>query len=102
METKEEFSTEINKILGTTIDFTKLSKEELTSLHGALTKAKEDSDISLLDTPLGDLFDKKVFNRATTLRELLGLPKGRKGILGFGIIGKVLKEVEKNARSGSS
>jgi len=104
--TKEELSEEINKILGTTIELTKLSKDDLTVLHGALIKFKEAQEfpLPLLDRPLGEILDKKVFNkplRESSLREILGLPKDRKGLFGFGILGRLLTErgVEKSEPS---
>jgi hypothetical protein len=89
-KTKEELSEEINKILGTTIDLTKLTKDDLTALQEALLKFKEASEfpLPLIDKPIGEILDKKVFNkplRETSLREILGLPKEGKGLLGLGL-----------------
>jgi len=98
-KTKEELSEEINKILGTEIDLTKLTKDDLTGLQEALVKFKEAMEfpLPLLDKPLGEILDKKLFNkplRETTLREMLGLSKDRKGFLGFGILGRILERLE--------
>jgi len=102
--TKEELSEEINKLLGTTIDFAKLSRGDLADLHAALVKFKETSEfpLPLLDRPLGEVLDKKLFNkplRETTLAEILGLPKERKGFLGLGILGRILRRVEEPEKS---
>jgi len=98
-KTKEELSKEANKILGTMIDLTKLSKDELTALYEALVKFKEAQEfpLPLLDRPLGEILDKRVGNkslRETSLREILGLPKDRKGLFGFGILGRLFERVE--------
>jgi len=90
-KTKEELTATINEILGTTIDFGRLSKDDLTTLHEALVKLKEANEfpLPLLDRPLGDILDKKIGDkslRESTLRDILGLPKGRKGLFGFGIL----------------
>jgi len=99
-KTKEDLSMEINKILGTTIDLTKLTKDDLTVLHDALLKFKETLEFPLpiLDRPLGEILDKKVFNkplRETSLREILGLSKERKGLLGLGLIPRILEGVKR-------
>lgn len=98
-KSKLEISEEINKILGTAIDLTKLTKEELTELHEALIKFKEATEfpLPLLDRPLGEILDQKFMNRPLrelTLRDVLGLPKERKGILGLGILSRILGKVE--------
>jgi len=98
-KTKDELSDEINKILGTTIDLTKLPKDDLTALHEALIKFKEAQEfpLPLIDRPLGEILDKKVFNkplRETSLREILGLPKERKGLLGLGFLPRLLARTE--------
>ena len=97
MEKKEEFSNAINQLLGieTPIDFTKLSKTELETLHGALTKIKEKDEelLPLLDKPLGQILDRKVLGKPlgeTSLRDFLGLKKDRQGILGLGILRRLL------------
>jgi len=102
-KTKDELSEEINKVLGTTIDLTKLSKDDLTALHEAILKFKEAQEfpLPLLDRPLGEILDKRIGNkplRETSLREILGLPKNRKGLFGFGILGRLFTErgVEKS------
>lgn len=93
-KTKDEISEEINTLLGTSIDFTKLTKDDLTMLQGALAKFNQSAELSipLLDKPIGDILDKRIFNktvRETTLRDLFGLPKEGKGIFGFGILGNL-------------
>jgi len=98
-KTKEELSEEINKILGTTIDLIKLSKDDLTALHEALIKFKEAQEfpLPLIDRPLGEILDKRVGNkslRETSLREILGLPKERKGLLGLGLLPRLLGRPE--------
>jgi len=95
--TKEELNEEINKILATTIDFTKLPKDDLTALREALIKFKEAQEfpLPLLDKPLGEILDKRIGNkplRESSLREIIGLPKDRKGLFGFGILGRLLTE----------
>jgi len=97
-KTKEELSEEINKVLGTTIDLTKLTKDDLTLLHEALLKFKEvhEFPLPLLDRPLGEILDQKFMNRPLrdlTLADILGLPKERKGLFGFGILGRVMERV---------
>lgn len=97
-KTKEELSEELNDILGTSIDFTKLTKDELQSLYEAILKLKEHLAIfPLLDKPLGQILDKKILGkplREITLRELLGLPKERKGIFGLGIMSRIINKLE--------
>jgi len=93
-KTKEELSEEINKILGTTIDLTKLTKDDLVTLHDALIKLKEAFPLPLLDRPIGEILDNRIGNRPLrelTLADLLGLPKERKGLFGFGILGRILE-----------
>jgi len=96
-KTKEELSEEINKILGINIDFTRLPKDDLTTLHEALAKFKEAQEfpLPLLDRPLGEILEKRIGDkplRETSLREILGLPKDRKGLFGFGILSRLLTE----------
>jgi len=102
-KTKEELSEEINKILGTTIELTKLSKDDLTTLHGALIKFKEAQEfpLPLLDRPLGEILDKRIGNktlREISLREILGLPKERKGLLGLGLLPRLLGRPEEKEK----
>jgi len=102
-KTKEEISEEINKILGTTIDLVKLTKDDLAALHEALVKFKEVQEfpLPLLDRPLGEILDQKVFNkplRETSLRDLLGLPKEGKGILGLGLLPRLLRRAEEGGK----
>ena len=90
-KTKDAISEEINTLLGTSIDFAKLTKDDLVVLQGALAKFNQSAEFSipLLDKPIGDILDKRIFNktvRETTLRDLFGLPKEGKGIFGFGIL----------------
>jgi len=97
--TKEELSEEINKILGTVIDLTKLTKDDLTALYEALVKFKEATEfpLPLLDRPLGEILDQKVMNhpiRDLSLADILGLPKERKGLLGFGLLPRILGRLE--------
>jgi len=99
-KTKEELSEEINKLLGTSIEFAKLTKDELTTLNEALAKFKEAAEfpIPLLDKPLGDILDKKIGNkslRESSLRDILGLPK-EGGIFGFGILTRRFLKREEN------
>jgi len=96
---KEELSEEINKILGTTIDLTKLTKDDLTTLLEALVKFKEASEfpLPLLDRPLGSILDERLGSRPLrelSLADILGLPKERKGLFGFGILGRILEHGE--------
>lgn len=105
-KTKEELSAEINKMLGTNIDFTKLSKEELSSLYEALQKLKEAQwPLPILDKPLGEILDRKILGkplREVTLAELLGLPRERKGLLGFGIISRLMARAEEKRDESQS
>jgi len=98
-KTKEEISEEINKILGTTIDLTKLTKDDLVTLHEALAKFKEVAEfpLPLLDKPIGEILDRKIMNRPLrelSLADVLGLPKERKGLLGLGILPRILSRTE--------
>jgi len=91
-KTKEELSEEINKLLGTAIDFVKLTKDDLATLNEALIKFKEAAEfpLPLLDKPIGDILDKKIGNkslRESSLRDILGLPK-EGGLFGFGILSR--------------
>lgn len=102
-KTKEDFSQEINKLLGTSIDFAKLTKEDLAKLNEAIVKIKEATEfpLPLLDKPLSKILDQKVFNKPlgeTSLRELLGLPKG-KGLFGFGLLPRFLSEKGEQSES---
>jgi hypothetical protein len=97
--TKEELNEELNKLLGTSIDFVKLSKGDLVVLHEALIRFKESQGfpLPLLDRPLGDIINEKVANRPLrelTLADILGLSKERKGLLGLGIIPRIIGRVE--------
>jgi len=106
-KTKEELSEEINKILGTDIDLLKLTKDDLTALHEAIVKFKEAQEfpLPLLDRPLGEILDQKIMNRPLrelTLRDVIGLPKERKGLLGsFGILPRLLGRLEKESGKAS-
>jgi len=100
-KTKEELSEEINKLLGTGIDFAKLTKDDLTALNEALIKFKEAAEfpLPLLDKPIGQILDKKVGDkslRESSLRDILGLPK-EGGLFGFGILSRrFLQKREEN------
>jgi len=103
-KTKEELSEEINKVLGTTLDLTKLTKDDLTVLHEALLKFKEAHEfpLPLLSRPLGEILDQKFMNRPLrdlSLADILGLPKERKGLLGLGILPKILSRGEEKSES---
>jgi len=105
-KTKEDLSAEINNILGTTIDLTKLTKDDLTTLHEALLKFKEATEFPLpfIDRPIGEILDKKFMNRPLrdlSLADILGLSKERKGLLGLGILPRILARAEEK-KNGSS
>lgn len=90
-KTKEELSEEINKILGTTIDLTKLTKDDLTVLNEALIKFKEavEFPLPLLNRPIGEILDQQLMNRPVrdlSLADIFGLSKERKGLFPFGVI----------------
>ncbi len=98
-ETKEELSAKLNELLTTDIKFEKLSKEELIALWEAIGKIKEASEfpLPLIDRPLGEILDKKFMNRPLrelTLSDILGLPKERKGLLGLGLLPRILGKTE--------
>lgn len=100
-KTKEELSEEINKLLSTTIDFMKLTKDDLTVLNEALIKFKEAAEfpLPLLDKPIGEILDKKFGNkplRDSSLRDLFGLPKEGGGLFGFGILSRRLLKNKEN------
>jgi len=104
--TKEELSQELNKILGTDIDFTKLSREELVKLYEAVQKMKESHEwpFPILDKPLGEILDRRILGkplREITLAEILGLPRERKGLLGFGILSRIMAKEEKKVEPQS-
>jgi len=99
-KTKEQISEEINKLLGTTIDFAKLTKDDLTVLNEALIKFKETAEfpLPLLDKPLGQILDKKIGDkslRESSLRDILGLPN-EGGLFGFGILSRRFLKKEEN------
>jgi len=97
--TKEEISDEVNEILGTSIDFTKLNKEELITLLEAIIRLKQASEfpLPLLERPLGEILDTEIFNkplRETSLAEILGINEllnKRKGLFKFGILSRFMK-----------
>jgi len=104
--TKEELSEEINKLLGTSIDFAKLTKDDLVVLNEALVKFKEAAEfpLPLLDRPIGEILEKKVGDkslRESTIRDIIGLPK-EGGLFGFGILsGRFLKGDKKQESSAT-
>jgi len=103
-KTKEELSVEINNILGTSIDLTKLTKDDLVMLHEALVKFKEATEfpLPLLDKPIGEILDRKIMNRPLrelTLADVLGIPKERKGLFGLGILPRILSSRAEEKKS---
>ncbi len=96
--TKEELSGEINKMLGTDIDFTKLSKDELEKLYEAVQRLQW--PFPILDKPLGEILnriDRRVLGkplRELTLAELFGLPKEGKGLLGLRVLTRIMSRME--------
>jgi len=106
-KTKEELSEEINKFLGTTIDFLKLSKDDLVVLNEALIKFKENAEfpLPLLDKPIGEILDKKIIGdkslRESSLRDLFGLPN-EGGLFGFGILTRRRFQKKEESKAGTA
>lgn len=109
METKEELSEKINELLETEIDFTKLTKEDLSTLLETVRNIKEATEFPLpiFKKPLREVLEnKELLSRPLgdmTLGDILGnLVKGRgerQSLFGFGIIpipGTILKRREKS------
>ncbi len=81
-KTKEELATELNKLLGTEIDFIRLTKTDMETLREAIVKLGDKTLLPFLDKPLKEVFK---LDKDMTLRQLIGLPK-EGGPLGLGIL----------------
>jgi len=81
-KTKDELSEELNEILGTSIDFTKLTKEDLTSLYEAILKLKEGMVIFPLLDKRKEQIGKMVKKGERILPALKSIGESR-GILGI-------------------
>jgi len=102
-KTKEELSEELNKVLGTTVDFAKLSKDDLIALSEAIDKLR--LPLPIIDRPLGEILNENVANRPLrdlTLADLLGLPKERKGLFGLGLIPRLRERLEEKTEEKKS
>ena len=100
MVTKTELSDFLNDMLGTTIDFSKLTKEDLESLKQffsdptaliqlGIKKLRDRTKKEILTITLGDILDKPVLEE---LRNQKGGP------LGLGIVPRIL-ELRKGKKS---
>lgn len=94
-DTKKNISDKINEILGTTIDFTPLRKEDLEELYDALQDLNELGgalSFSILRKPLKQIIDMKAFDKPIgemSVIEVIRHLTREKGLLGLGILPKV-------------
>jgi len=92
---KKELSRKINELLGTSIDFTPLKKDDLEELYEAVKEMSEvmgQVNLSLLRKPLKEIIDAKILDKPIgemSIIELLRAFTREKGILGLGIIPKI-------------
>ena len=94
---KEQLSENINNVLGLDLDFTKMTKKDLSALYSALAKQELNPDSQsgdLLRRPLKEIFNQKVLNKDLgdlTLLEVLQqifpvFQRRGGGIFGFGLL----------------
>ena len=92
MDTKEELSAEINKLLGTQLaSLSRMTLEDLKLLREVLSKGPEQGQLlgAFFRRPLKDVLNEKILDKSLgelSLMELLGMEKKEGGILGFGVI----------------
>lgn len=97
MATKEDLSDNLNELLGTSVDFSKMSKEDLENLTNMLDEPgylvqrgikrfRKKATKEILERPLKELLDKSIVD---------DLKAGKGGPFGFGLLPSVLKVVNK-------
>ena len=97
---KTELSEKLCDLLDVEVDFAKMSKEDIISLHKRLSELMEGIDEKLLSKPLKDILDAKIGGkplRELTLGELIGHVRDH-GPLGLGIMPEIRREIRKIIR----
>lgn len=97
---KNELSEKLCDLFDIEVDFTKMTKEDLISLHERLNELREGIDEKLLSQPLKDILNTRIGGKA--LRELtLGDIVRRVrdyGPLGLGILPEIRRELRRKLR----
>ena len=99
MDTKEELSAEINKLLEVQLaSLSRMTLEDLKSLKEVLSKGPEKGQLfgAVFHRPLKDILNEKLLDKTLgelSLMEILGMENKEGGILGFGIIPGIRKLV---------
>lgn len=103
--TKEELSEDLNNHLGLDVDFTKMLKDDLLTLHECLLEEEEEPVVAaeLFSSPLKNILNKKLSDKPVgdlTLMELVQnlFPalKKKGGIFGFGLIPSLRRKKQKS------
>lgn len=97
---KTELSDKICDLLDVEVDFTKMTKEDLISLHQRVNELMEDIDEKLLNKPLEEILDTTIGGkplRELTLGDIMRRVRDH-GPLGLGILPEVRREVRRILR----
>ena len=92
MDTKEELSAEINKLLGAQLaSLSRMTLEDLKILRDVLSKGPEQGQFlgAVFRRPLKDVLNEKILDKSLgelSLMEILGMESKGGGILGFGVL----------------
>jgi hypothetical protein len=93
LDTKEELSAEINKLLGAQLaSLSRMTLEDLKLLRDVLSKGPEQGQFlgAVFRRPLKDVLNEKILDKSLgelSLMEILGMED--KGILGFGVLPRI-------------
>lgn len=95
MDTKDELSVEINKLLGTQLaSLSRMTLEDLKLLREVLSKGPEQGQFlgAVFRRPLKDVLNEKILDKSLgelSLMEILGMENKEGGLLGFGLLPRI-------------
>ena len=97
---KNELSEKLCDLFDIEVDFTKMTKEDLISLHERLNELREGIDEKLLSQPLKDILNTKIGGkplRELTLGDIIRRVRDY-GPLGLGILPEIRREIRRKLR----
>ena len=95
MDTKDELSAEINKLLGTQLaSLSRMTLEDLKLLREVLSKGPERGQFlgAVFHRPLKDVLNEKILDKTIgelSFTDILGMENKEGGILGFGVLPRI-------------